>query len=172
MQNMSLKEVQRTLDWRFGQMAVTCFSEIGDSLLMWSHYADQHSGVCLIFEQLSEHRVFFSFPVEYREDRPVADVAKLADSDHSFLRASALTKAKCWEYEREHRMFMTATPPGYQAFPRDALVGIILGARMNERDRGLVMRAVRKYRPKMEVYQASLNPREFRLDITPINPRT
>ncbi len=31
-------------------LGVICFSERSDSLLMWSHYADNHNGICIEFD--------------------------------------------------------------------------------------------------------------------------
>ncbi|MBI9010506.1 MAG: hypothetical protein JEZ05_10825 [Tenericutes bacterium] len=33
---------------------VCCFSETADNILLWSHYADCHKGVCLIFRSIPE----------------------------------------------------------------------------------------------------------------------
>jgi hypothetical protein len=30
-------------------MGVSCFSETGDNMLMWSHYADCHQGICVAY---------------------------------------------------------------------------------------------------------------------------
>ncbi len=38
-------------------LLVSCFSETCDSILMWSHYADSHKGVCIEFE--NEDNDFF-----------------------------------------------------------------------------------------------------------------
>ena len=36
---------------------ICCFSLFCDSLLMWSHYADKHNGVCLVFEKIGRAHV-------------------------------------------------------------------------------------------------------------------
>ena len=36
--------------------AVSCFSCICDSLLMWSHYADQHKGMCVVYDYNKQER--------------------------------------------------------------------------------------------------------------------
>jgi len=53
---------------------VTCFSETNDNLLMWSHYASKHMGICMEFSL--EHHGFFPYemkgsrkadPTQYRQ---------------------------------------------------------------------------------------------------------
>ncbi len=45
---------------------VTCFSSENDNPLMWAHYAANHTGVCLIFQE-SLNPPFLSFAVSYSE---------------------------------------------------------------------------------------------------------
>ena len=35
--------------YALNQFGIVCFSDINDSILMWSHYADSHTGFCLGF---------------------------------------------------------------------------------------------------------------------------
>ena len=51
-------------------VGILCFSKCWNSILMWSHYADKHKGMCLGFEI---HGGFTK--VQYAEDRP--DICKL-----------------------------------------------------------------------------------------------
>jgi hypothetical protein len=43
----------------FESYGVSCFSESWNSILMWSHYADRHKGICLGFDVPEErtHRL-------------------------------------------------------------------------------------------------------------------
>ena len=51
------------------QVGVLCLSELHDDILMWSHYADCHRGICLVYETIDE---FFADarPVRYQVERP------------------------------------------------------------------------------------------------------
>ena len=46
------------------QIGVLCLSEVKDSILMWSHYADCHHGVCLVYDTDNEFFVNAQ-PVRY-----------------------------------------------------------------------------------------------------------
>lgn len=77
---------------------VYCLTLSSDNLLMWSHYANNHRGICLEFD--TNNSVFGSaWNVEYHEEYPYSPW----DNNFDVMRL-ALTKAKCWMYEREYRV--------------------------------------------------------------------
>jgi len=48
------------------KIGVCCFSLDPKSILMWSHYSDNHKGVCLKFDRLKDMECFRgSYPVDY-----------------------------------------------------------------------------------------------------------
>lgn len=52
-------------------MGVCSFAGSVRSILMWSHYASEHAGVCLVFRPMSDYRVFaHAQPVEYSDEYP------------------------------------------------------------------------------------------------------
>jgi Protein of unknown function (DUF2971) len=65
------------------QLGIACFSEPPDSILMWSHYSEQHKGFCLEFSDLRNHLpADVSFQqVYYRKDMPSLSVARRAWAD-------------------------------------------------------------------------------------------
>ena len=97
-------------------VGILCFSEIPDSLLMWSHYADSHKGFIIGFD--SSHPFFDQRktkddlirnikPVHYAKERPsFAGFSKKPNESEIFRFADhmLLTKADVWEYEHEWRM--------------------------------------------------------------------
>ena len=81
---------------------ISCFSEKCDSMLMWSHYSDEHKGLCLGFDLKSLIQKYDVFPVIYSNRMPKV---KNADIDNkSALLKSILTKSKEWSYEQEWRI--------------------------------------------------------------------
>lgn len=113
------------------QLGVCCLSERDDSLLMWSHYADKHSGVCLTFDIRADWDFFSKqlFKVEYPETYPVhrfpADYGKY--NSYRFLIA---TKSKEWEYESEVRVVRDKENCPYRGqvhFDKSSLVKITFG---------------------------------------------
>ncbi|OWQ98252.1 DUF2971 domain-containing protein [Sphingopyxis witflariensis] len=143
--------------------AATCFSEVPDHPLMWGHYADSHKGVCLIFDEIANDKIqWFGFPVEYKEERPRVNLTKFNNPE--IMMSALFHKSAHWSYEREHRMIEWAKPPGYRAFPPQALVGIILGASISDDDEAFVRGLLAK-RPALEVYRTAIDAVEFKLNI-------
>jgi uncharacterized protein YukE len=103
-------------------VGVLSLTEKLDHPLMWSHYANNHSGLVLAFDEINE---FFRSPrrgqpydaggarrVKYSSERPKFDplidvslIDNLTDEDAiSFFDKMFFTKSKEWEYEEEWRM--------------------------------------------------------------------
>lgn len=148
---------------RLSENGIACFSELSDSLLMWSHYADHHRGICFEFNQIDTDPPFIALPVRYSELRPVADVTRMVDAENSFVHAAIFTKAMCWAYEREFRMLDVTRGAGYRDFPREALTGVILGARISEEVRVEIVKAVKTWRPDITVSHASLDNEHYKI---------
>ena len=97
-------------------LLVACFSLKNDSILMWSHYADNHKGACIEFE-IDDDKYFK--PVYCKKDVPNFQLTKLLEymlgsdflkkeldyDDESLLFAvePLLTKSEDWHYEQEIR---------------------------------------------------------------------
>jgi len=93
------------------RLFITCFSEIKDSVLMWSHYADDHKGICIEFDfkqlGIKNPRTRILFPVFYNEK--VFDTTKYLqaffDKEKTFNNmmdiCSAINKSKKWNDEKE-----------------------------------------------------------------------
>lgn len=123
-------------------MRITCFSEKNDSILMWSHYADNHRGLCVEYDfKGSEYRnplKQFLYPVIYE--------TKVFDATKSFLpcsrctdlfRHAAITKYQDWSYENEWRYVDVSVMPG--SSPSSYLnvtkpKSVYLGAKTDEED--------------------------------------
>lgn len=85
------------------QLAIKCFTEKYDNLLMWAHYANSHSGYCIEYSMLDMFNKFneLIIPVNYCSKLPICN--ENYDILQSIYRAT--TKSKDWEYEQEWRIF-------------------------------------------------------------------
>ncbi|KRB93668.1 DUF2971 domain-containing protein [Sphingomonas sp. Root720] len=104
---------------------VVSFAESCQNILMWSHYAHNHSGVCLEFA--TAHVPFKGAgKVVYDVNRPVF---RPLDIDRTnLMERILLRKADFWEYEQEWRCIQIKEGPGKMPFPAAALTTVILGA--------------------------------------------
>jgi hypothetical protein len=97
---------RKAVDGVFADKALLCFSRNWRNPLMWAHYADNHSGVCLGFDIPIEYAV----KVLYREKRPKVDFAKLTQAERlEAIRDFSHSKFSHWSYENEYRVFLSRT---------------------------------------------------------------
>jgi hypothetical protein len=75
-----LREIlERSIDGLRKRLSICCFTEIRDNVLMWAHYAKQHTGFCLEFD--AKNYCYRPSPralkVNYDKFRPEFNVLKL-----------------------------------------------------------------------------------------------
>jgi Protein of unknown function (DUF2971) len=87
------------------KFGILSFSRRWDRILLWSHYADRHRGVCLGFEVSSLETKFGE--VRYGADK-IPYPAKL---DVDFMWQALRTKYHGWRYEEEWRVFIELNNP-------------------------------------------------------------
>jgi hypothetical protein len=147
-------------------VGVCCFAEAPDDMLMWSHYADHHAGICVEVDLRREYfRSRLPFPVRYTEQRPIFDPT---EEDHTAsLMDKLATKASCWAYEREWRM---VEPSGVRAhcFPPSSITAVYLGCRISDGSRELVRMWLSGRQNAPKVFQMSASREAFRLDVASI----
>lgn len=91
-----------TIDW-LSQIGILFLTESNDDLLMWSHYASNHTGVCIGLD--SDKEPFDSAQtVEYTADRLLTTANVAALSDEELVRQILFRKSRQWAYEREWRV--------------------------------------------------------------------
>jgi len=144
---------------------ICCFTEVNDDILMWSHYANCHRGVCLEFS--SANGPFREAQaVEYGGEYPSLDLVAIVTREG--LRATApwmLRKADHWLYEKEWRVLDFETGPGAKAFPPSCLTGIILGCRIPADEEARVREWIHEWPTEVHVHRARQSRTSFRLEI-------
>lgn len=120
-------------------VGILCLSRTPNSILMWSHYADQYQGAVISFD--ADHEFFANqISVEYVTERPRIPIETYT-SDPIPL-AELCNKSEEWQYEHEVRIARLLSeckktvhvdPRGFPVFtadlPQDAIVSIALGER-------------------------------------------
>lgn len=114
---------------------VCCFSGTDLSLLMWSHYADSHRGMCLGFDKKSLDKSFAIINwVNYENKFPDSH---LLNNSNDGVNKIILHKSNVWNYEQEIRIFYAKK--GLYQFPRDAIREVIFGLKTPDRQIHSVM---------------------------------
>jgi len=136
-------------------------------ILMWSHYADSHRGICLRFKASSTTPFFGRAQrVVYQAERPKLNL--ILDNHETQSTKALLAKADFWGYEEEWRIVEHELGPGVHQFPPELLDGVILGARISDENKQNVMSWVATRKNNLEILQARFNDKSFRLDIVPV----
>lgn len=131
------------------EQLLTCsFSERYDSTLMWSHYADEHKGVCIEYstewENVPKNPLkLLLYPMIYQEELLdltyiQEEFVKSKDLNNMTALLCAIHKSKEWEYEREWRIvhLMGANNHGQQFYmpkPSRVILGVRIGQQEKER---------------------------------------
>lgn len=162
-----LESIKRIFAERQQKTGAYCFAGDPRSILMWSHYAKNHTGICLQFEVVKDHNTFLAaIPMNYVDEHPTYNWA--ADSNDMYKRI-LLSKFSVWNYERESRIIMQEAANTYIRFLPVALVGLILGSRIDDKTVGIVESVLKERSlrgmPEVKIYQASKHPNKYELII-------
>lgn len=147
-------------------LGVLSLSARPDHVLLWSHYADCHQGICLRFVATDDTEFFGAAQeVIYCADRPVLNFFKQTIDQQ--IDTALVTKADFWSYEQEWRIFSHEVGPGQHPYPASLLDGIILGLRTPPDVEASVRSWVHDRHPRVELLRASMHPERFGLEIIP-----
>lgn len=155
--------MQKELAKTISLAGIYCVTEKNDNLLMWSHYADNHKGVCLEFN--GESPLFREvMKVLYEKERPVINT--LRDLDVQTVMNNALiTKSIDWKYEAEWRFIRQKNGVGVIQISPDALTGIIFGAACDPKTISDISNANSARLNPVPLYNAAADERHFNLSI-------
>jgi hypothetical protein len=151
-----------------GMLRVLCVSSEHLHPLCWSHYASNHTGICLHFSTKVKSIFRGAAQVLYQKERSPIVIDGGPPGDDAYDK-SALTKAEFWSYEDEYRIVTMRDGPmsdqfdgdGYIRFPAEALCGITLGMHISDSDRDLILQMARMSSPQIPVWRAKMHPKEF-----------
>jgi hypothetical protein len=146
---------------------IACFSSFMNNQLMWSHYADNHRGICLIYKPSidSSGLLSSSHEIQYSEYYPKVRLVELASMGDVAVSKLLLTKSKVWVYENEFRILLPYAAEKTLRYDPAALIGVILGARISIDQAREVCNWVRNHPSKPIIHQAELNNDKFGVSI-------
>lgn len=153
--------LHETLSEGFAKRGICCFSTYNTNILMWSHYASKHQGVCLQFDTSLLPLEFVLLKVKY-----VTEFEKLyyQDEPERALLAAQTTKYKDWEYEDEIRILMDKN--GKVDFPKAALKEVVFGCMCSKSEEDEVKKIINESGYKVSFRKAKRVPEQFQIKIT------
>jgi len=149
------------------KVGICCFSKRPDNILMWSHYADKHRGICLQFEGKPSTPFFYNAQiVEYQKNLPV--INPFIDEKEPLFYKTFLKKSCWWEYEEEWRIIIPRIGSTTFEFPPEYLKGVILGSNISEKNEKNVITWAKEIGNPINVFKAFLKEEEYGIDIRPL----
>ena len=164
------------------RVGVVSLSRNALSILMWSHYAQNHQGFVLEFRIPVKGTVadisyatdrLLPFPVIYQPHRPVVILSQ--HNKEKLLHKILLTKSDLWRYEEEERVISEDRVAGIYPYRRDEILcSVIAGMRMAKENKDVLVAECAKLQssniPSLRLYQAEPSKRQFAL-LVPDHPR-
>jgi Protein of unknown function (DUF2971) len=170
-----LDEINRTRQSATSMLhGAACFTIHPDSMLMWSHYGNQHKSVCVGFDRKTliknvplndEGNPLYEGidKVKYVKNRP------MLGSKQQFTR-----KSMEWKYENEYRLISQEKPgkppwgPGVFCLPPNAIKEVVIGARVRPSTVKKIVRTVESINLDIAIKKVVPHPNTFDLAIVNI----
>lgn len=147
----NVEVVRHNFAERFGKYwRLVCASLVNDSVLMWSHYAANHTGVVLAFD--TRQIPFSQLPddcwlaVKYSDKKPDYVYSHKEREFRKKMFAVAGTKASGWSYEKEIRIVLADTSLRecrFLTLEPESVTGVYCGCRISAADKDAVQVALK-----------------------------
>lgn len=149
------------------KVKISCFSETYNNILMWSHYAQSHTGFCIEYDisnlELTNSFKKKLFPVFYTP-KPI-DMSKAILSKQKEILENILiiNKSEDWKYEREWR-YVTSSEDDSKFIMPVKPKAIYLGTKISEENKNIMLEiANNEYQIPCYELQPQMN--SFKLEI-------
>jgi hypothetical protein len=117
-------------------ITLAAFTESNKNNLMWSHYTNNHRGICVeysenLFGYLKTIKGFFAFAnVQYSDEPPSVDSL---DENKSKILKMMFNKQSEWKYERESRVILLSSKDtDYISINRQFIKAVYIGSKAEE----------------------------------------
>jgi hypothetical protein len=152
-----------------------CLTCHADSILMWSRYAVNHTGICLEFDTVGN---LFSGArkVTYCESLPLITPDLFADPV-ALTQTILLTKSDEWSYEDEYRLlvrdgnvdphFSVTCYDDFVSLPDRALTAVVVGPKCSEGSIEVIQKLIAKHAPHVMLRRAVCVPHKHEISVIP-----
>ncbi|MGH1437526.1 MAG: DUF2971 domain-containing protein [Lewinella sp.] len=161
-----LKNMTKIESETASSFGVSCFSYNNDEVLMWSHYSNNHQGVCIRFESKYDEEFFrLILDVNYTHKYP-----EINNEDDLMTKLSKVLSYKHtnWSYEEEIRV-IKMDGPGLKKVKLGAIVEIIFGCKCNKEDKKSIIKLISRLGyTHVKFSQTIMKEKEFGLEVVPM----
>jgi hypothetical protein len=165
----------------YKESSVFCLSRKGNSIPMFSHYADDHKGIAIEFEfsdlevpagieylkagkVITQDNCVVFDDVIYSESFPELNSHRLINSEE-IVTNLIFTKHIDWKYEKEFRIFRLGVPASPVKYEKALLTRIVFGCRTTASDVELVKSWIADWPTNVALSKATMSSFEFELNI-------
>jgi len=156
----------------YNEIRICCFTKSNRNLLLWSHYANSHQGICVQFDA-SQLPLSATFKVKYQKEYPTIDFPQPKD-----IRAlrPLLIKSRIWDYEEEYRSILD--PEGSPIMRRsgasyllrnDAIQAVYFGVNTPDQHQENIKSMIDNGPFSPKLWCRKLNKDEFSVDFHPLH---
>jgi hypothetical protein len=142
---------------------VVCYSSVEPNILLYSHYADKHRGMCLEFE-VNYNKNANIKAVEYCTEFKRITFSSENDKQKEELEMILTTKSKVWQCEKEYRQIFDFKKD-YADYP-GKLTRIIFGCQAKCDDIELVINLENFNKSEIEFSKTFIFPDSYKLGIS------
>jgi len=164
------------------ELGICSLSRSPLNLLMWAHYAKNHTGFVVEFSIptpqvnsfLNDYEVtktvnerLVPLAVQYKKEKPLIDPY---DDEKENMAKNFLTKGKDWDYEQEERVIDHIRGPGIHPYDRKRILkSVIAGLRMPQKNyrtlKNVIAQVNDNLGTEVNLYRASPLKRAYGLEI-------
>jgi hypothetical protein len=147
------------------QNGIACFAKDPANMLLWSYYAEGHSGIAVRFNMAREHLAssqFIPIEVQYSDDFPI--ISYYISTTNQLLRTLFGTKSLAWKHEEEWRLVLRGTV-GYVSLPPSMIDAVVLGMRTDSHTEATIRGWLKDRVPTVELLRVVHRPRSFVLEV-------
>lgn len=144
---------------RIAEDGVFCTAERPDNILMWSHYAESFTGVCL---EIDTEEFEYLGEVNYCHERPVIDLLPFGDSNEVQVDKALFSKLIFWNYEEEWRAM---SRKGVHELSEHGITRLIFGQNCDQSVRETLTGYVKNSGKPIRLAEIRPDSRSYRLNI-------
>jgi len=141
-----------------------CLSRRNNSATMWSHYAGNHGGICIGFDDLTNESfpgILMSGNVRYQPELPV--VQYFGEEPRQVIYKIFFVKSADWQYEREFRL--VAEADAKLTMCPSLVREVILGMHIDKGLKEQLAKIIAKRKAPIPLRSARLSYQSYELDI-------
>jgi len=155
----------------YQEIRVCCFTTTNTNLLLWSHYANSHKGLCVEFD--STHApINITYKVKYQEHYPT--ISYPLERDQTIFKP-ILVKSPEWSYENEFRSIMHPSAPSQPPqtdtcyiLDSKTIKAVYFGANILKENRNRIIDMINRGPFKPTLWQSEINKNSYSLNFVKI----